>query len=537
MQSVDQIDNSPTGSQDSLVAAMLQPGFYPKPANEIVHKETHISHVFLAGDAVYKIKKPVRFAFLDFSSLARRRHFLQEELRLNRRLSPSVYLGVMPISSEDNRWRLGGSGEPAEYALVMRRLPEKRMLDYLLQTGQATGPMMARLADHLAEFHAAAEIIHGIGSDDYLAELRAQWSDNLAEMAPLLKAGREQSALAAIETFGNGFLEQHLDLLARRLREGWIREVHGDLHAEHVCFAPEGIQIFDCIEFSDKLRRCDLASEIAFLLMDVATRNGAHLLNAFIERYRERMKDADMTALLPFFQCYRAMVRAKVHALRRGRWNDEAGRYLRYAESMTWEPVKPFVLLVCGLSGSGKSTLARALAERLNMAVINSDVVRKQLAGKPGRQGAALFQGLYTPAMSEKTYAAMARRAEEKVLKGEGAIIDATFARRAEREKFTELAAKYIIPLIAVHCSASDATTKERLASRESRGSDVSDAGWDVYVAQKVKYEPLDDLPSASLIELRTEAPLAQLLDDGESLIRRRLASGELLGRSAQQDL
>jgi uncharacterized protein len=513
-------------AQDGLVAAMLRPAFYPRPANEIVHKETHISHVFLAGDLVYKIKKPVRYSFLDFSTLAQRRHFLQEELRLNRRLAPSVYLAVMPISCEDDTWRLGGWGDPAEYTLVMRRLPAKRMLDFLLQTEQATAPMMTRLADHLADFHAAADIVQGIRADAYLDALQAQWDDNLVERTPLLSARADHRALEAIDAFGREFLKTHCDLLARRLAEGWIRDVHGDLHAEHVCFAPEGIQIFDCIEFSEKLRRCDLASEMAFLLMDVATRNGAELLGPLIDRYRERMNDADMTTLLPFFQCYRAMVRAKVHALRWGRWNEDTERYLRYAESMTWGAVKPFLLLVCGLSGSGKSTFARAMGERLGMTVVSSDVVRKQLAGNPGRHAAAVLQGIYSPAMSEKTYAAMARRAKDKILKGEGAIIDATFVKRAYRERFAALAARYKIPLIAVHCSASDATTKERLALRASQGIDVSDAGWEVYTAQKAANEPLDDLPSCSLIELRTEGLLEQWIDTGESLLRARLASG-----------
>jgi uncharacterized protein len=502
----------PNPAQDGLVAAMLKPGFYPRPAHEIVHKETHISHVFLAGDLVYKIKKPVRYPFLDFSTLMQRRRFLQEELRLNRRLAPSVYLAVMPICFDEEGWRLGGWGRPTEYTLVMRRLPEKRMLDFLLQTEQVTAPMMAQLADHLGDFHAAAEIVRGIGAEAYLAELQGEWSDNLAEMAPILSARSDRNALDVIDGFGREFLKTHSDLLARRIREGWVRDVHGDLHAEHICFAPEGIQIFDCIEFSEKLRRCDLASEMAFLLMDVATRNGAKLLGAFIDRYRERIKDAEMVRLLPFFQCYRAMVRAKVHTLRWGRWNEDAERYLRYAESMTWEAAKPFLLLICGLAGSGKSTFARAMGQRLGMPVINSDVVRKRLAGKSGHQASGFLQGLYSPAMTDKTYAAMARRAAEKILKGEGAVVDATFARRTHRRKFAALAAQFKIPLIAVHCSASDATTKERLALRASQGADVSD----------------DDLPFSSLIELRTEAPMEQWIDAGASRLRARLMPGKV---------
>ncbi|HMA80856.1 MAG TPA: hypothetical protein VKR81_08190, partial [Candidatus Binatia bacterium] len=178
--------NTGLATQDGLVAAMMRPAFYPRPADQVIHKETHISHVFLVGDLVYKIKKAVRFSFLDYSTLARRRHFLQEELRLNRRLAPSVYLAVMPISFDENGWRLGGWSEPAEYTLVMRRLPEKQMLRFLLQTKQVTQGMIEQLADHLADFHAAAEMTKDIPVDEYLAALRAEWSDSLADIRPLM---------------------------------------------------------------------------------------------------------------------------------------------------------------------------------------------------------------------------------------------------------------------------------------------------------------------------------------------------------------
>jgi hypothetical protein len=478
----------------------------------------------LVGDLVYKIKKPARYSFLDFSTLTRRRYFLQEELRLNRRLAPSVYLAVMPIAFDETGWRLGGWSEPAEYTLVMRRLPEKRMLKFLLRTHQATAPMMEQLADHLADFHAAAEIVRDVAEVDYLAALEAQWNENLADMASLISARSDRRAVEAIDAFGSEFLRKHHELLARRLSAGWIRDVHGDLHTEHICFAPEGIQIFDCIEFSSKLRRCDLASEIAFLLMDVAILGGEKLHRPFIERYRERIKDADMTVLLPYFQCYRAMVRAKVHALRSGRCNDEAVRYLRYARRMTWEPVKPFLLLVCGLAGSGKSSFARPMGERLGMTVINSDVVRKQIAAKPGRSAERYRQGIYSPGMTDKTYAAMARQAEENIQSGEGAIVDATFARRDHRDKFAALAEKYRVPLIVIRCSASEATTERRLSLRAARGNDISDAGWEVYLAQKASYHSLDELPPSCLIELYTEAPLDQVIDDGEAMLWARLA-------------
>ncbi len=503
---------------------MMEPAFYPKPPKDVTHKETHISHVFLAGELVYKVKKPVQFSFLDFSTLAKRRHFLQEELRLNRRLAPSVYLGVMPLFFDRDGWRLGGRGEAAEYTLAMRRLPEKRMLDFLLETKQVTAAMMEQLADRLVEFHAAAEPIRGITPDAHVAAARGEWSKNLDELEPLAPpAGRRDRE--RIGQFGARFLEENSALIARRAADGWVRDVHGDLHAEHICFAPEGIQIFDCIEFSDELRRCDLAAEIAFLLMDMSVRGGEPLVGPFVRRYLERLNDPGMTPLLPFYQCYRALVRAKVHALRVRKWNDEAARYFNFALRFTWDRLPPFLALVCGLTGSGKSTLARALSARLGTAVINSDEVRKRIAGKPGRHAAALNQGIYTEAMTEKTYRAMAREAEGHIKNGYGIIVDATFGRRSHREKFARLAGKHRIPLLVLHCSASDAATAKRLDRRASEGKDISDGRWDIYVAQKADYQPLEEIPARSRLELRTDAPMEKLVADAEAFLWSRLDS------------
>ena len=516
-------DTTESKPQESLVAAMLNPAFYPKPPGEVTHKETHISHLFFAGELVYKVKKPVRYSFLDYSTLAKRRYYLQEELRLNRRLAPSVYLGVMPIALDETGWRLGGWAEPAEYTLVMRRLPEKRMLPFLLDTRQVTREMMAELAQLLAGFHGAAERVDGMQLNDYPAPLAQKWHENVADLEPFLGQPAQRETLQAIRNSGQKFLEVQKNLLVRRAIEGWVRDVHGDLHAEHICFAPEGIQIFDCIEFSAGLRRCDLASEIAFLLMDLTVRGGESLREPFIARYRQLLPDPDLPTLLPFFECYRALVRAKVHALRLGRWNDETARYLAFAQRFTWEQYKPFVVLVGGFSGSGKSTLARALGQRLGMPVSNSDVVRKTLAGKTGRHLVPLNDDIYSPAFTEKTYAKMARDAEKKILLGEGAILDATFGRLSQREKIVQLAAKYKVPLLLIHCSTNEATTERRLRLRAAQGMDASDGRWEIYVAQKAAYEPLNEFSPEHVLELDTDAPMEQLVGDCEAFLRSRL--------------
>jgi len=508
---------------------MMDPGFYPKPPAEIAHKETHISHVFLAGDLVYKIKKAVRFSFLDYSTLGRRYHFLNEELRLNRRLAPSVYLAVMPITLDGARWHLGGDGPPVEYALVMRRLPERRMLPFLLETDQVTPEMMGNLAEILARFHGQAERIKLADASGYPKAVAQQWNDNFRELEPLEGTLIDTETVEALKGFGARFIDRHQDLLTERACGGWIRDVHGDLHCEHVCFAPEGIEIFDCIEFSPAIRRCDLASEMAFLLMDLEVRGGGVAVKPLLTRYRELLNDAQMPVLLPFYQCYRAVVRAKVHRLRAGGINPEAARYFHFAARFTWDSMKPFVLMICGLTGSGKSTLARELGERLGMPVINSDAVRKGMAERSGRQVVPFNAGIYDRTMTQKTYAKMAREAEKTILNGSGAILDATFGQKVHRGKIIRLAEKYRVPLFLIHCVASDETTRKRLAERALAGKDISDGRWEIYLQQSAAYQAIDEILPPHRLELNTESTPEELARVSERFLRSRGMPGSSL--------
>jgi aminoglycoside phosphotransferase family enzyme/predicted kinase len=510
-------------SQEGLVLAMMNPSFYPKPPREVTHKETHISHVFLAGDLVYKVKKAVRFSFLDYSTLSKRRHFLQEELRLNRRLAPTIYLAVTPIIFDGSAWRLRGSGSAREYTLVMRRLPERRMMPALLESGQISPEMMRALAEVLAVFHSRAQRVGRRDASRYPEAVEKEWNDNLADLRPLSDRLIEKETLSGFESFGQGFISRHRDLFRRRAAGGWIRDVHGDLHCEHVCFAPEGIQIYDCIEFSSKLRQCDLASEIAFLLMDLGVRGGGALAAPFLAHYVELLNDPELSLLLPYYKCYRALVRGKVEAMRAQPEDDRASRYFRYAARVTWDPLQPFIVIICGLAGSGKSTLARQLGDRLGMPVISSDAVRKAIAGQPGRNVVPFEAGIYSSAMTEKTYSEMTRLAENEITAGTGAILDATFGRRVDRERVLRLAEKYSVPLAVIHCFASDETTKKRLAKRTEEGRDVSDARWEIYQRQKEIQEPMEEIPAAAWLELDTDAPVEQLARRSEKFLRSRL--------------
>ncbi|MBM2802763.1 MAG: aminoglycoside phosphotransferase [Deltaproteobacteria bacterium] len=514
-------------AQASLLAAMLEPEFYPKPPTAVTHKETHISHLFFAGALVYKVKKPVRYSFLDYSTLAKRRYFLQEELRLNRRLAPSVYIGVLPITFDDLGWRLGGWAEPAEYTLVMRRLADKRMLPFLLETGQVTAPMMRELAELLAKFHAEADRVAALDAQNYPAIVAKRWHDNRADIEPFLGKVVDPEDFRAVDKFGTDFIKSHGELFTRRAQQGWIRDVHGDLHAEHICFAPEGIQIFDCIDFEPRFRQCDLAAEIAFLAMDLEVRGGAGLVEIFLKRYGELLGDNEAGDLLPFWQCYRALVRAKVYLLRGPDGFAMAERYLRYAVRLSWRPLEPFLLMMSGLTGSGKSTLARALSERTGIATINSDTVRKELAGSSGRQTAPYNEGIYSVTMTEKTYAKMARMAGKLLTQGRAVIVDATFLRRAQREKFARLAEKHRIELVSIHCSAAAAITKNRLLQRASLATDVSDGHWEIYLKQKEIDEPIDEIAADNRLYLNTDASAEKLTGACEQFLRARFTRND----------
>ncbi len=500
--------------------AMMEPSFYTRRPSEVTHLETHISHLFFAGDLVYKIKKAVRFSFLDYSTLTKRRYFLHEELRLNRRLAPSVYLGVLPISKVARGWQLGSDAHPVEYSLVMRRLPARRMLDFLLERHLATPQMMWSLAEVLVPFHAEAARGEKIKASAHPTVVQKLWNENLADIQPFLGRLLNTETFESVQDFGQAFITQHKDLLTRRAHEGRIREVHGDLHCEHICFALEGIQIFDCIEFSPELRYCDIASEVAFLTMDMEFRGANELARDFLGRYMELMNDQELSLLLPFYKCYRALVRGKVAGLRSNGASPLASRYFDLAYRTMWEKFKPFIVLICGLTGSGKSALAAELSRRLGLPAISSDATRKALAGTLERQDTVPYaEGIYSPTMNERTYAKMAQEAEGFILKGEGAILDATLQSKAHMESLLNLAAKHKIPLAVIHCKSSDAVAQERLRKRAEEGRSLSDGRWEIYIRQKKAFDPIREVPEESLLALDTEAPMDQLVRQAERFL------------------
>ena len=480
------------------LAALLRPDFYAHRPEAVELVQTHISFVFLAGNEVYKVKKPVRFSFLDFSTLERRHYFCREEVRLNRRLAPHVYRGVVSICRDGDRYRLGSEDDQSavEYAVRMRRLRADRILANLLGAGAATVEMIDAIAERIAAFHAVALTDDTIAANGGTAGVWRVLSDNFNGARPF----RDRTLPAAdddrIQRFCRGFLDRHVNLFARRQAEGRIRECHGDLHAEHISLDGD-VAVFDCIEFNPQFRHCDVAAEIAFLAMDLDDRGYPALAQRFVDAYVERAADPELRILLPFYACYRAYVRGKVDSLKsdeaeveeadRRAAAESARRHFALAYRYTWNAT-PALVVIFGLSGSGKSVVARALAQRTGFAHFNSDEIRKELAGLPAHaRGPA---DLYTAERSAATYRTMLERARAALASGRGALVDATFQLRTHRDGARAVAAAAGLPAVFVECTCPPTVVRERLARRAHDQREASDADWRVYEMQRAVYQP-----------------------------------------------
>jgi len=297
-----------------LVQTMLNPAFYPHPTSGVKLMQTQMSYLFLTGEYVYKVKKPVNLGYLDYTTLEQRRRFCQQELELNRRLCPDTYLDVLAIGREMGQLRLGG-GTVEEYAVKMRQLPPDRMMDVLLVKGQVSEEMVRQVAQKLADFHQRAETNAEISNYGRLSTILVNTEENFNQTQKYIGVSISQKQFQSIKVFTDTFVEQNKGLFEKRVREGRIRDCHGDLHSAHVCFT-DGICIYDCIEFNDRFRYCDVASEVAFLAMDLDFHRQPGLSRHFVNSYVESSQDKELLKLLNFYKCYRAYVRGKVESFK-----------------------------------------------------------------------------------------------------------------------------------------------------------------------------------------------------------------------------
>jgi aminoglycoside phosphotransferase family enzyme/predicted kinase len=429
---------------------------HPVPGDVKIH-QTHISVVFLAGSYAYKVKKPVDMGFLDFTTLEQRRHFCHEEVRLNRRLAREVYLGVVPVSVEDGALRVDGRGVPVEYAVRMRRLPAEATLERRLLREESLTDALEKLGRKIAMFHAGAE------------------------------AGPRVSRYGSWEVVAGNARE---NLLQSRGHRG------GDLHLDHVYFfpdrePPEDLVVVDCIEFNERFRYADPISDVAFLAMDLAYHGRRDLARVWVDAYFAFAEDASGRRLLPFYRSYRAAVRAKVDGMlaqepevsvaeRDAAVQRARGHWLMALAELEQPARRPCLVLVAGLPGTGKSTVARGLAEAAGLHVIRADAVRKGLAGLPPDAPAAagLDEGIYTPAWTERTYAACLDQAEEILFQGGRVVVDATFWQEARRSPFLDAGIRWGIRTLLLQLVAEPEAVKARL---QARTAGPSDADWAIY--------------------------------------------------------
>lgn len=521
----------PAGLEGALADPAAYPGD-PSAAGGVEVVQTHISWVFLTRERVYKVRKGVDLGFLDFSTRAARNADCAREVALNRRLAADVYLGVAPLVPVDGRLRVGPPGEALapgvppmeapEHCVVMRRLPDGGDALARLARGALEPAHLDAVAERVAAFHDA----NGLGApapfsrEEWRERIAGPVADNFTALDASLAGAPEREALEHVRARTADFERRHDARFEARRRAGRAVDGHGDLHLAHVWFEGESCDpvIIDCIEFSERLRRIDAASEVAFLAMDLAYRERSDLAERFLRRYARERDDFDLYAVVDYFVAYRAGVRAKVAALaaaepeipaeQRARAAESVRRHLAFAAGALERPGGGALLLVCGVVGSGKTTVAELAADALGGGVVSSDRVRKRLAGLGplDRPREGFERGIYTPERSKQVYAGLLDRAEPIAASGRVAILDATWARAAQRAEALAWARARGIPALLVEARCARAVAVARLSRRRREGRDPSDAGPELYDRSEAGFERPDEWPAARRLAVATDA-------------------------------
>ena len=491
---------------DTKLIAALRKVLSRETGQSVELIETHLSWVLLAPVYAYKLKKPVRLPFVDFSSVQARKHFCEEELRLNRRFAPSIYLDVVPVRGPRKAPRLdgGNDGEAIDHVVRMRRFSQSSLLRNLLVWGGLEPTWLDDLARRLAQLHAVAPISPspGWGSPQRIVR-------STADVLASLQAKREDPRYGALrvwlEVQGTALSSAWSD----RQRGGLIRECHGDLHMGNVALIDGALVPFDCIEFDPGLRWIDVMSDVAFLSMDLKAHGRSDLAFRFLDGWLQRSGDHAGLRVLPFYEVYRALVRAMTASL--GQPSAEPGPdYLACAAQWANPPRdKARLMITHGLSGSGKSTLAAQLLRAAGAIRIRSDVERKRLFGLgPLESSTALGIDIYSEEATNETLESLCHRAREALLAGYPVIVDAAFLRVHERRRLQTLATDLQVPFSILDCQASPATLRQRVVARAASGMDASEAGIEVLERQLAIREPLEWDERAFTIQIRTQVPV-----------------------------
>lgn len=502
----------------TLVESLLKPEAYPHNPQGIELVQTQMSFVFLTGDYAFKVKKPVNLGYLDYSTLGKRRFFCNQELDLNRRLAPDVYMEVVPIVKSRGEISIGGKGEIIEYAVKMKQLPSERTMDNLLIQNKVSEEMAVNVAEKLAAFHEKAKTKPEISAYGKLDTVITNVEENFTQTEKYLDVSIQPQKYHRIKAYTDKFIKTNKLLFQKRVENDRIRDCHGDLHAAHICFS-NGIDIYDCIEFNDRFRYCDVASEIAFLAMDMDRYQHADLSQIFVNAYIKLSKDEELLQLLNFYKCYRAYVRGKVESfklddpyiLEKEQVLTTAQGYFDLACRYTKE--SPMLLITSGLVGTGKSTLAQALSKNLGFIAISSDVTRKRLADIPlvEHRFEEFESGIYSEDFSRMTYDEMFAQARTFLSQGNSVVLDASFKKRQDRARAKILAEEAEADFIVIECVLSEGIIKTRLEQRLKESS-VSDGRWEIFEAQKQGFDEINEFPSQNHIIFDTSKPVSNII-------------------------
>lgn len=525
-----------------LVDALANPAAYPYPVDAVEVRQTHISAVFLAGAFVYKLKKPVAPGFLDFTTLEKRLHFCREEVRLNRRLAPDVYLDVVPVAQTPTGVRLEADGEVVEWAVKMRRLPAGATVLEQLRRGAVDARLIGALARRIASFHSGAEANERIASFGRFEAVARSVRDVFERAAPRACEAGGRAVFNRVRLLTEEWLTRLRPLIDGRAARGVPRDCHGDLHLDHVYHVPaqappDDFVVIDCIEFNECFRFIDPVADMAFAAMDLAFHGRRDLARAFADVYFRATGDDEGRALLPLYTAYRAAVRGMVDGLllaekevpateRAAAGTRARGHWLLALAELEPPDRRPCLLLVTGLPGTGKSTLARELAGSAGFDVIRSDVVRKELAGLPAHEPspAPVREALYAHERTDRTYAECLSRAERLLVEGRRVLVDATFREERQRKQFLDTAIRYGVPAAVLVCTVSPETARRRL---EARNGGASDADWSIYLRVAAGWEEAGADVSRVLHTVPAEGSEENTLDAAREALHR----AGLLGR------
>lgn len=486
--------------QATLVAALRDPRCYDHAVRAVRVVETHISRIVLTGCRAYKLKKPVSLGFLDFSTIQARRFFCEEEVRLNRRLAPELYLGVVGIGGTPDAPRVGPAQPVLDYAVVMREFAASSLLSERLERGRPALDEVDAIAERVAAFHEAAPRAADGAPYGRPRAIVDAFSENLRQLDPLLSDGAERSRFDVLARWLTDAGARLSDTFAARRAAGRVRECHGDLHAGNVARLDGRPCVFDCLEFSPELRWLDVADEVAFLAMDLECRGHAELAWRFLNDWLSTTGDYGAMAVIDAYRVHRALVRAKVARIRAvqrrrpTRRSAEAGHYLDVALRIA-RGGRPHVIAMHGLSGSGKTTLARRLGTALPAVLVRSDVERKRLSGLGplDRASGAAARALYSAATSDRTLEAMSDIAGSTLAAGHAVVVDAASLSRGWRDRLRSTARTHGVPYTIVSCRAPRAVLLERVEGRTARSDDASDADVEVLRRQIETAGPLDE--------------------------------------------